>query len=102
MADYVPSPQRVGTGGISNGYGNHNRFVVIGQANYATTIANHHNVALLGAFEQRQDWSRNADLRRIYDFYTIDQINAASGNGMTNGGGEGQSCITGGTGTFQL
>lgn len=89
--DYVPSPQRVGTGGISNGYGNSNRFVVIGQANYATTIANHHNVAVLGAFEQRQDWSRNADLRRIYDFYTIDQINAASGNGMTNGGGEGQS-----------
>lgn len=89
--EYVASPQRVGTGGISNGYGNGNRFVVIAQANYATTIANHHNVAALGAFEQRQEWSRNADLRRLYNFYTIDQINAASANNMTNSGGEGQS-----------
>ncbi|WP_276483137.1 SusC/RagA family TonB-linked outer membrane protein [Paraflavitalea pollutisoli] len=89
--EYVLSPQRVGTGGISNGYGNSNRFVVIAQANYATTIANKHNVSGLAAFEQRQDWGRNADLRRLYDFYTIDQINAASANNMTNSGGEGQS-----------
>jgi len=89
--EYVPTPQRVGTGGISNGFGNGNRFVVLAQANYNKTFAANHNIAVLGAFEQRQEWSRNADLRRLYDFYTIDQVNAASANNMTNSGGEGQS-----------
>lgn len=88
---YIPQVQRVGQGGISNGFGNSNRFVVIAQANYAKTFAQKHNVAVLAAFEQRQEWSRNADLRRLYDFYTIDQINAAANNNMTNSGSEGQN-----------
>ncbi|MET0298420.1 MAG: TonB-dependent receptor [Flavitalea sp.] len=88
---YVVSPQRVGTSAIANNFGNSNRLTIQAQADYSTRIANDHNVAGTFVYEQRQDWSRDAGLRRLYEFYTIDQINAGSENNMTNSGGEGQS-----------
>lgn len=89
--EYIPQPQRVGTSSINNNYGNNNRFTVQAQANYAGTFGTDHNVAGLVTFEQRQDWGRNAFLQRLYDFYTIDQVNAASQNNQTNSGSEGES-----------
>lgn len=88
---YIPQPQRSGQAGISNGYGNSNRLTLQAHANYNTTILDRHNIAATVVFEQIQNWNRDANLRRLYDFYTIDQIDFASDNGMTNSGREGQS-----------
>ncbi|MET0638003.1 MAG: TonB-dependent receptor [Chitinophagaceae bacterium] len=89
--DYVTFPQRVGTSSISNNFGNSNRFTVQAQVNYATSIATDHFVGGTAVFEQRQEWGRNAGLQRLYDFYTIDQVNAAGQNNQTNSGSEGES-----------
>ena len=88
--DYVESPQRVGTASISNNFGNFNRLTLQAQANYIKTIGAH-NIAATAVFEQRQEWSRDGYLRRLYDFYTIDQIDRASGNNMVNSGSENQT-----------
>lgn len=85
--NYVVSPQRVGTAFISNNYGNFNQLTLQGQASYTTSIGAH-NISALGVFEQQQRWNRDAYLRRLYAFYTTDQINNASENGMTNSGSE--------------
>jgi TonB-linked SusC/RagA family outer membrane protein len=90
---YIPQPQRVGQAGISNGFGNFERLTFQVHANYNTTIAGRHNVAGTLVFEQRQEWNRSSNLRRLYDFYTIDQIDFASDNGMTNSGRESQSAF---------
>jgi len=97
---YVEQPQRVGTSYISNNYGNSNRLTLQFQGSYTTTIAANHNISVMGVFEQRQDWNRDAGLRRLYDFYTIDQVNAASTNNMTNSGAEGQSAFQSVLGRF--
>ncbi|MEV4886693.1 TonB-dependent receptor [Chitinophaga ginsengisegetis] len=89
--EYIVSPQRVGTGAISNGFGNGNRLTLQTQLNYNTSIARKHNIGSSLVFEQQQSWNRNGDLRRLYTFYTTDQIGGASEAGMTNGGNEGQS-----------
>jgi TonB-linked SusC/RagA family outer membrane protein len=86
--EFIPKPQRSGQAGISNSYGNSNRLNLQLQANYGIAIADRHNIAATAVFEQRQDWGRDAGLRRLYDFYTIDQIDFASENGMTNSGRE--------------
>lgn len=89
--EYIVSPQRVGTGAISNNNGNSNQLTLQAQANYSKTIARLHNLAATVVFEQRQNWDRGSYLRRFYDFYTIDQIDRASENNMSNSGNEGQS-----------
>jgi TonB-linked SusC/RagA family outer membrane protein len=89
--EYILSKQRVGTSSISNSNGNYNRLTLQAQANYNTIIGMKHNVAGLLVFEQRQDWGRDSYLRRLYDFYTIDQVNSASENNMYNSGSESQN-----------
>jgi len=89
--EYIASPQRVGTSSISNNYGNSNRLTFQAQADYSTKIGSSHNLAGTFVYEQRQDWNRDAGLRRLYEFYTIDQINAGSENNQTNSGTEGRS-----------
>ncbi len=88
---YRPSPQRVGQSFISNNFGNFNRLTLQAQANYSQLIAANHTVSGTAVFEQRQEWSRNGNLRRLYDFYTVDQFGGASENGQTNSGNEGQT-----------
>ncbi|HEX2536213.1 MAG TPA: TonB-dependent receptor [Chitinophagaceae bacterium] len=88
---YVESPQRVGQASIANSFGNFNRLTLQAQANYARTIAANHSLAGTLVFEQRQEWGRNGFLRRLYDFYTVDQFGGASENGQTNSGSEGQT-----------
>lgn len=88
---FIPQPQRVGQAGISNGFGNFERLTFQVHADYSTTIAAKHSVAGTVVWEQRQEWNRSSNLRRLYDFYTIDQIDFASDNGMTNSGRESQS-----------
>ena len=85
--EYVVSPQRVGTSSISNNYGNFNQLTLQGQASFTKAIGEHH-IQALGVFEQQQRWNRDAYLRRLYAFYTNDQINNASENGMINSGSE--------------
>ncbi|WP_153799318.1 SusC/RagA family TonB-linked outer membrane protein [Foetidibacter luteolus] len=90
---YIESPQRVGTGGIGEGFSNSNRVTLQAQAFYNRTIASLHNISVMGTFEQRQEWDRYANLSRLYDFYTLDQIDRASANpnGVKNSGNEGRS-----------
>lgn len=89
--DYLVSQQRVGTASISNSFRNFNRLTLQAQANYNTVIAKKHTVGATAVFEQRQESARTASLKRIYDFYTIDQINRASTNLQTNDGNETQT-----------
>ncbi len=89
--DYVVSQQRVGTASISNSFTNFSRLTLQAQANYNTVIAAKHSVGATAVFEQRQEWARNSSLRRLYDFYTIDQIDRASTNNQTNNGSESQN-----------
>ena len=89
--DYVVSQQRVGAASISNSFTNFNRLTLQAQADYKTVIAAKHSVGATAVFEQRQEWARNASLRRLYDFYTNDQIDRASANNQTNSGNESQT-----------
>ncbi|RAJ02406.1 TonB-linked SusC/RagA family outer membrane protein [Chitinophaga skermanii] len=88
---YIVSPQRVGTASISNSFGNNNRITWQAQANYNRQFNRAHNVSGTVVVEQQQFWSRDASLRRIYDFYTIDQINGASSKVQENSGIEGRT-----------
>ncbi|MRG43888.1 SusC/RagA family TonB-linked outer membrane protein [Chitinophaga sp. SYP-B3965] len=88
--EYVVSPQRGGTAAITNNYGNYNQLTLQAQANYIRSFGKH-NVTGLLVFEQMQNWSRDAYLKRLYEFYTGDQIGNASTTGQENNGGEGQS-----------
>lgn len=83
---YTPNIQRNGTASISNGYSDYNRVTLQGQVNYTTTIAEKHNISAVLVYESQQQWIRNANLRRIYSFYTTDQIDfAGSANQTANG-----------------
>lgn len=88
---YIPQPQRVGTSSISNNYGNGNQLTLQGSAQYTRQFAQAHNVSGLLVVEQQQYWSRDGYLRRYYDFFTSDQVNAASTSRMENSGGEGRT-----------
>ncbi|KAA2241346.1 TonB-dependent receptor [Chitinophaga agrisoli] len=85
------SPQRVGTSGISNNYGNNNRVTIQAQASYSRQFAGQHNVSALVVYERQQYWNRDAYLRRLYDFYTNDQINSAGVKNQVNSGIETQT-----------
>jgi TonB-linked SusC/RagA family outer membrane protein len=89
--DYVVSQQRAGTASISNSFTNFSRLTLQAQANYNTVVAVKHSIGATAVFEQRQEWSRSSSLRRLYDFYTIDQIDRASTNNQTNSGSESQN-----------
>jgi TonB-linked SusC/RagA family outer membrane protein len=89
--NYVASQQRVGTAFISNSFTNFSRLTVQAQANYNMVFAKKHSIGATAVFEQRQEWARTSSLKRIYDFYTIDQINRASTNLQTNDGSESQT-----------
>jgi TonB-linked SusC/RagA family outer membrane protein len=88
--EYIAQPQRVGNSSIANNYGNNNRLTLQAQANYNKTVAGAHNIGATFVVEQQQYWSRDAYLRRFYDFYTNDQINAAGTAKMETAGGEDQ------------
>lgn len=89
--DYVLSRQRDGSAFIGNGFGNNNRLTLQAQANYKTVIAADHNIAASAVYEQQQYWARDANLSRLYTFYTNDQINSASEAVMRNSGIEHRS-----------
>jgi TonB-linked SusC/RagA family outer membrane protein len=83
---YNAEIQRNGTASISNNYSDYNRVTLQAQLNYTTTIAKNHNISAVLVYEQQQQFIRNASLRRIYSFYTTDQIDfAGSANQHTSG-----------------
>lgn len=84
--EYVVKPQRVGSSAISNGFNVNNRVTLQLQANYSRTFAGVHNVGATLVYEQQQSWNRNAGLRRLYDFYTNDQVDNAGQANQTNNG----------------
>ncbi|MGX5816911.1 SusC/RagA family TonB-linked outer membrane protein [Chitinophaga lutea] len=86
--DYVKQPQRVGTGSISNNYGNNNRVTLQAQLSYQRSFKGGHNVSATAVVEQQQFWGRDAFLKRYYDFYTTDQVDVAGKARMENGGME--------------
>lgn len=84
--EYVVEKQRVGAASISNNFGNNNRVTMQMQANYNRTFGGVHNVGVTAVYEQQQFWNRDAGLRRLYDFYTNDQVNnAGEANQTANG-----------------
>ncbi len=98
--EYVAVPQRVGTASISNNYSNGARLTMQGQVNYQRQFAGAHNVAATLVMETQQWWGRDAWLRRIYEFYTMDQIDRASNAKMENSGNESRSASIGYLGRF--
>jgi TonB-linked SusC/RagA family outer membrane protein len=74
---YDPTIQRNGTADISNRFSDYNRITLQAQLNYARTFREKHNVAALLVYEQQEQYIRNSFLRRVYSFYTTDQIDFA-------------------------
>ncbi|WP_349314152.1 TonB-dependent receptor [Chitinophaga sp. MM2321] len=97
---YIKQPQRKGAAAITNNYGNNNRVTLQGQVNYNRQIAGKHNVGGVLVVEQQQYWNRNAFLKRYYDFYTSDQINAAGKAKQENDGSEQQTASLSYVGRF--
>jgi TonB-linked SusC/RagA family outer membrane protein len=78
---YTPQKQRSGNENISNRFTDYNRLTLQGQLNYGTTISENHNLNAVLVMEQQTSFRRTAYLRRLYSFYTTDQIDFA---GLTN------------------
>lgn len=74
---YDATIQRNGTANISNRFVDYNRITLQGQVNYNTTILDKHALGAVFVFERQEQSSRNSYLRRLYSFYTTDQIDFA-------------------------
>lgn len=78
---YTAQKQRSGNENISNRFTDYNRLTLQGQVNYGTRIGEKHNLNAVLVVEQQESFRRTAYLRRLYSFYTTDQIDFA---GLTN------------------
>ena len=71
--------------------GNGNNLNIQAQLSYSTTIAEDHNISLMGMYEMNHGWNDNMSATREYDIYSKPILDLGSQSNIQNSGGYGET-----------